>query len=453
MDRFGAFIEYGVQDWQIFQRINGYAEITIGGRWVSLYENRDPAVYVRVLNEYNGHTVTDWFTADITPENKWSATFSLPEGGLYMIETALLETSEKLTRIDALERGDIAHHIGVGDLFMIAGQSNASGFGHGEAYDPPVLGVHITDASGKWKLAVNPLNDSTDAIYPAIEEPQVGGNSPFLSFARELTAFTGCPVGLVQTSRAGWKISHWAQDGTGEVYERMRDAISELNGLTAVLWYQGCSDALYDEAEQYYERFESLVNAIRKHCGWQLPFFTAQLNRHLDTEGGHMDETWGTVREAQRCAAHCIPDVYIMPTEDLALSDGIHNSASANVLLGRRFASQVKHVLYGQKPFKAPEVTRITLSEAALILACPEAESLKIDNGSRPFFAANDELGAVPTGEPVCREQEIILPLLRPVTGDVYVSGGAEANPSNVPPKDTLTNLPLIAFYRIKAER
>lgn len=38
---------------------------------------------------------------------------------------------------------DTIHHIGVGDLYVIAGQSNAAGYGKDSIYNPSEIEVHL----------------------------------------------------------------------------------------------------------------------------------------------------------------------------------------------------------------------------------------------------------------------------------------------------------------------
>ncbi len=46
--------------------------------------------------------------------------------------------------------------------------------------------------------------------------------------------------------------------------------------------------------------------------------------------------------------------MYVLSTTNLNLSDGIHNSAQANVVLGEKLASQCYHVLDGGAEYAAP---------------------------------------------------------------------------------------------------
>src|SRR5699024_6470280 len=115
-----------------------------------------------------------------------------------------------------------------------------------------------------------------------------------------------------------------------------------------ILWYQGCSDTTPEYAFSYKSRFTEFVSAVRKAVGYEIPFFTFQLNRQI---GGLHDGCWGAVREAQRQAARDLSEVYILPTTNCALSDGIHNSAHANVMLGEKLSHLCAHVLLGAQEF------------------------------------------------------------------------------------------------------
>jgi len=69
-------------------------------------------------------------------------------------------------------RGDMIHNIGVGDVFVVAGQSNAAGRAKNPVEDAPELGVHLLRDSGVWDLATHPLalsiRDTLRTTTPAI---------------------------------------------------------------------------------------------------------------------------------------------------------------------------------------------------------------------------------------------------------------------------------------------
>ena len=107
---------------------------------------------------------------------------AIPAGGPYRVETCMKNGTASSFQ-EAL-RGDMIHQVYVGDLFVIAGQSNAAGYGKDPVEDGPELGVSLFGQRGIWELASHPLNDSTDSIYEQITERMNPGRSPYLHFAK-----------------------------------------------------------------------------------------------------------------------------------------------------------------------------------------------------------------------------------------------------------------------------
>jgi len=325
--QFGAIIEKGLVDWQIVQQTNGYADIELFGSWIPSPEIRDDAasVYVRVIKEDDGDIVLWWNKSEDLDDRKWRiALKNVPAGGTYRIETCLMGVD--MPCIEYARRGDMLHHIGVGDLYVIAGQSNAAGYGKGSSYDPPEIGVHLLKNSGKWDLATHPFNDSTNSIHNENTEDTNSGHSPYLSFAKMLKRELSYPVGLIQTARGGSSFARWSPNEVGDLYHCMLNVIRSQGGkIKGVLWYQGCTDAIERNAENYLERFKNMVVELCAELDiGNIPFLTVQLNRHTDQKKISDDRDWGLIREAQRQAAMKIPNVFVMPSTDCRLSDGIH---------------------------------------------------------------------------------------------------------------------------------
>ena len=177
----------------------------------------------------------------------------IPAGGLYRIETCLDNNIKR--QMEWANRGDMIHHVGVGDLYVIAGQSNSAGYGKDPVYDPAVLGVHILRNSGKWDMASNPLNESTGTLHTNNMEDANPGVSPYLSFARSILRSTGTPVGLIQTSKGGSSLSEWDIRSDGHLYRTMIEVVrSCTDRIKGVLWYQGCSDAYLEACVRYLSR-------------------------------------------------------------------------------------------------------------------------------------------------------------------------------------------------------
>jgi sialate O-acetylesterase len=345
-DECGVSIDAGVQDYQIFQQnAEGQACISVRGHFTPHPEQKNSQVILRLVCENSGEWVTrntGWQLASQQDSQQWAHTFSgVPCGGPYRLETAI--RSEGILDEWAL-RGHMAHHLGVGDIWVIAGQSNSAGYGKSPIDDPPELGVHCFFADGQWKLACHPLSDSTHTKYPANREGANGSHSPYLHFAKLLKRRLNYPIGLIPAALGGSAIARWLKSIKGELFDNMcaycRDAGADR--VKGVLWYQGESETSAESAGAHLARFTELVGDFRSYFkDPKLPVITAQLN-HYNAFPNRDDPAhlpWEMVRETQRQAARCIPGVYVVSTLDLGLSDDIHNNSSANMVIGERMAS------------------------------------------------------------------------------------------------------------------
>lgn len=463
------------EDWEILQQKEGSATVTIAGTYqvhpAAIEVGVESAIpMVRVMREADNMTVIPWTEAKHIEKGEsftgaFETTIEIPAGGLYRIDTAL-ETKSTQPNLTWLYRGDCALHIGVGNLFIIAGQSNAAGYSRDYVPDPPHLCVHLYRNRGKWDLASHPMNESTDANSLPNEEMGIPGVSPYLSFAKSYYELTGMPVGLIQTSLGGSPMQRWNPQN-GDLYANMINKIQETGGNYAgMLWYQGCSDTEPVPAAHYLEHFQTFVEALRKEVGYELPIFTFQLNRQIN---GIHSKCWGMVREAQRRAALELPGVYVLPTTNCSLCDGIHNTAQANVVLGLKAARQCFHVLNGGEEFAAPSLGNVRVATQE------EKETLQVTGlwwrltfehvkncllifstlGTDSGFTLEDDKGVVEILTIRSNREDrnhIYLELGRKTEGAAYLSYAWEADPIKMPLLDETTYLPPLSFYRVLVE-
>jgi hypothetical protein len=353
------------------------------------------------------------------------------------------------------------HHVGIGDLWIIAGQSNAAGYGRGAVLDPPEIGVHLLRHSGAWDLATHPFNESTDTVHPANREGANPGHSPFLAFAKLVKRHTGYPIGLLQTALGGSALRAWNPEQEGHLYRNMIDIVNSAGGSVAgVVWYQGCSDCNPDERDSYADRFRVFVERLRTDLRNEtLPVITVQLNRKTGADATTDENlSWGTVREQQRIAARDIPHVSIVPAIDCPLSDEIHNSPAGNLILGERMARAAIATVYGDHlHYRAPEVSNAVYSmgsgipeEPAVLVSYAYVGGYLLHTGQQAqLYAVEDEAGEVPVlAWAICGRDTVRLTLGRPLVGQGYMNGGAERNPSPYLPLDSLTYMPPLSFFR-----
>lgn len=448
-------IASGLQDFQILQQNNGYADLTISGAFVM----SDPSltvekVYARIMAEDNGSVIIPWTECQIYEKGKWKLTFKdIPAGGLYRVETSM--DHSKAQKI----RGDMIHHVGVGDIFVIAGQSNAAGYGKDSAYDPPEIGIHAFKNSGKWDLASHPLSDSTGSEFAENRDIGVPGHSPYICFARVLKKELGYPIGLIPTALGGSSLSRWNPDEDGTLYRNMLKRVISAGGkVKAMLWYQGCADADGNSADTYLTRFTGMVNHVRQDFNNEnLPVFTVQINRFVVPASDSNDRSWGRIRESQRQAAAKIPFVFIVPASDCTLSDAIHNSARANLMLGERLAKSALFNIYGKKYFsEAPNVSKVkkvakTRIQLTFDNVIGQLYAYEVGPEKIPF-TVEDENGRLEIKGYEINRDEIILDTDREPGRECVIHGVWEQNPPFFAPIDNISYLPILSFYGLSLE-
>lgn len=458
--KLGAVILKGPQSWQILQQRNGAAELRLAGEWYPPEGETGPGnVYARVVREDSGDCVIPWTKCASSAGNRWNVRLpGVPAGGLYRVETCL-----HMGDPAAMEwgvRGDMIHHLGVGELFVIAGQSNSAGYGKDPAYDPPEIGVHVLRNSGKWDLASHPLNESTGTVHEVNREGANPGSSPWLSFAKTLKRELGVPVGLLQTALGGSLLERWNPEEEGSLYRNMLGVIASQGGRArGVLWYQGCNDAEEGKAETYLPRFAAMVRHLREDTGLpELPFFTVQLDRYTREPVPGADEAWSEVREAQRLAARAIRGVWVVPSIDSVLSDAIHVASISHLTLGARAAKLALAKLYGRRYVcMAPDLRCAAFCrdrEIALMFdnVASRLYDYNVDAKKLPF-TVEDEAGAVPAAGAEFRGNVVVLRLGREARGECFVSCAAGQNPRGIVPVDYEGHLPILPFYRVRVSR
>lgn len=340
-----------VKHYQILQRNeNDFAVAEFCGK---IPENTDNEhrIYGRVVTEDDNLVVVQWTEAEMNGD-EWVLKLNVPSGGLYRFEAVSILPNRPVWDGIHAPRITIIKHFGVGDLYILAGQSNMSGYGRDFAIDPPTLGVHLYANNGKWDVASHPLNDSTDTIYPENKEDS-SATSPALSFARTLKQKLNIPIGLVQASLGGSPLQRWDINEDGDLYRSMLKRVHDIGtSVKGILWYQGCADV--GRADTYYNRFKNFAEQCRKDLG-DIQILTAQLN-YWGGGAESEDINWGKLRDAQRRLARDIDYVHIISTIGLTMADGIHNDSSANVVIGSRLAMVALKHIYGRPGLSAPDV-------------------------------------------------------------------------------------------------
>lgn len=270
----------------------------------------------------------------------------LPPGGPYSVELAC--GPERVT-----VRG-----VRVGDLWLMAGQSNmeGSGFLPGDASPHPL--VRVFTMARYWEMARDPLHVRSDSPDPVHHRnPGRGGAGVGLPFARLMLEKTGVPQGLIAAAHGGTTMAQWdpalKKLGGESLYGSMWLSLRTVGQpLAGVLWYQGESEALPELARRYTANMRRLVTAVRRDLKQPgLPWLMAQIGRFIKTnpEDEWPDpDAWNSVQEQQRRLPGIIPRCAGVPAADLPLDDCAHLSAAVFGTLAARFARAAQTLLSGK---------------------------------------------------------------------------------------------------------
>lgn len=227
--------------------------------------------------------------------------------------------------------------------FLMAGQSNMAG--RGFLNDVPLIyNEHIKMLrNGRWQTMVEPIN---------YDRPNAGiGLAASFAAAWHLKNKPE-EIGLIPCADGGTSLDDWSIDGV--LFEH---AISQAklaqktSNLEGILWHQGENDATPNVANQYEEKFSSIVEAFRRELNVpDLPIIIGGLGDFL-TEGiyGAYFSGYPTVNKKLQDFAKSTPNCYFITASGLTSNpDFIHIDAASQRIFGIRYFEAFdkhKHIL------------------------------------------------------------------------------------------------------------
>jgi sialate O-acetylesterase len=337
----------GLTDHQVFQRSSqNTADIKVGGSADGL---TGKSIEARILS--GSKTIKGWTWKPIATVggDTWTGALSgVPMGGPYTLEFR----SSGATPV-------VIKDILVGDLWILAGQSNMEGVGDLENIQPPDPRVHSFDQLDRWLVAEEPLHNLVGAVdrvhwrgnppvrltgpeLEAYNKQRKKGAGLGLPFAVEMVKRTGVPVGLIPCAHGGTSMAQWdpalKDKGGDSLYGAMMRRFEAIGSkATGVLWYQGEAEANPKASAVFARKFEDFVASVRRDFAQpDLPFYYVQIGRHVSTASGR---EWNAVQEAQRVLGDKIPKSGVVGAIDFSLDDQIHVSTPSLKRLGVRLAN------------------------------------------------------------------------------------------------------------------
>jgi len=181
-----------------------------------------------------------------------------PAGGWYRIEfkTAAAETAT-------------IEHVGVGEVFVGAGQSNSTSYG--QIKTQPESGMVTTFNGSEWRIADDPQPGSHDEGWW-----KAHGGSLWPAFGDAMYEYYHVPIGVAVTGNGGTFVENWLPESKG-LFDFTMTRVAQLGyrGFRALLWHQGEND-YSTPTDIYAARLAHIIATSHERAGWAFPWFVAQ---------------------------------------------------------------------------------------------------------------------------------------------------------------------------------
>jgi hypothetical protein len=279
--------------------------IEIGGIYSVGVPERIEARAVVMASAGNNGTTTAWQTIDPAPAaGSFSGTLTnVPAGGWYQVEVRSVISGTRSTAA-------VLEKVGVGDIYVTAGQSNSANFAANEAPQDDRISARTSTTASTWTLATAPLPISNG-----------DGGSVWTWLANKLIAAEDIPIGLVSLGVGGSPASSWTSGG-GNYNARLKPAVQSLplNGFRAALWHQGETDSIGGvTAVTHAGYLNAMVSQSRIDAGWPIPWCLAEVSYH----GSSNISAQEPIAAGQRMSIHGDPLTFFGPsTDELHLQGG-----------------------------------------------------------------------------------------------------------------------------------
>ncbi len=215
---------------------------------------------------------TGWRVIDVAPSGgKFSSSLTVGTGW-YDLEVRTFDGATEVGSA-AVER------IGVGEVFVAAGQSNSANYGSPRqtpADDRVSAATGV--AATVWRHANDPQPIATGT-----------GGSPWPELGDLVATEYDVPVGFVSVGVGATQVSQWLP-GTNHYDSRLKATVQALgaDGFRAVLWHQGESDSLAaTTASTYASRLQAIIGQSRVDAGFDVPWGVALASYHPDSWAEH----------------------------------------------------------------------------------------------------------------------------------------------------------------------
>jgi hypothetical protein len=340
--------------------------------------------------------------------------------------------------------------VGIGDIYVIAGQSNASGRSpYLFSCSSPVLHAAMFGNDYRWQELRDPVDSPVGQVDGVSRDNRAGG-SVWPEVAAALLSQTGAPVAFVPCARTSTPISRWQPDLTADhpgrtLYASMARRVAAVGGrVRAVLWWQGERDARFLTPAPVYEAaLTRLADAVWRDFGARL--VVAQIG---DYDQRFTEAGVDTVRRAQADAwAH--PHIVQGPVlYDIDLHDEVHFLTREDVAVAaQRWAASILTGVVRQDAARTPRLLEAVRDGDSIVLTADS--QLKADAGLGGFVVRSDGR-KLPIMSASADGDTVRLLLGESAEGPLEVSlgEGRSAAGAVVPTDTSAWHLPMLPFVK-----
>jgi hypothetical protein len=247
----------------------------------------------------NNGTTTAWQTIDAAPAGgNFSGNLTkVAAGGWYQIEVRSVISGTPSTPA-------VMEKVGVGDIYITAGQSNSANFATGyQAPQDDRISARTSTTASTWTLPTTlmPIANGT-------------GGSVWIWLANRLIAAEHVPIGFVALGFGGSSASSWAAGGSLYI-SGVQPAVKSfpVNGFRAALWHQGETDSVGSvSAITHAGYLNSMTSQSRIDAGWNFPWYLAEVSYHSNSTIQKQEP----ITAGQRMSIHGSPLNFFGPSTD-----------------------------------------------------------------------------------------------------------------------------------------
>ncbi|NLX95198.1 MAG: sialate O-acetylesterase [Rhodopirellula sp.] len=251
--------------------------------------------------------------------------------------------------------------VGVGDLFVVTGQSNADGRGRKHvALDSKNAYLGVKFRHNTWSPGGDPSANDTD------------DGSPWPRVLNELISEQGVPIGYIQAAVGSTVVRQWRKGGSmfGRMLQIVKAATDGTMNVKAVLYYQGENDITHHNTLSVLGDFtayhENLLAAVADfHQDLNCPVLVGQITNLLADRNRN-----DNVRRAQQRVwtegPHARPGAVVY---DIFPTDGVHYRDDANMqAFAGRWTHAIRASVYGVAESENPKLQRAVAVDATMVV-------------------------------------------------------------------------------------